>query len=135
MKKRKTWGTNAKFDYNYSISTEFMRPLCYCLSKRMNCSPGTCSGLVTWQPRCTADASSGTRHAILVLIPYLVSVLVTQNGSVNRITPVSYMTPVSALAPVPFPQLSLPVCSYHPITPNPCALGQQVTTYHLVLLF
>ena len=27
MKKRKTWGTNAKFDYNYSISTEFMRPL------------------------------------------------------------------------------------------------------------
>ncbi len=63
------------------------------------------------------------------------SVLVTWNGGVNRIMPVSYITPVSAPAPVPFPQLSLPVCSYRPITPNPCALGQQVTTYHLVLLF
>ena len=93
----------------------------------MNCSPDTCSGLTIWWPRCTADALSGTGHIILVPIPYLVSVLVTWNGSVNCITPVSYMTPISALAPVPFPQLSLPIRSYRPITPNPCALGQQVT--------
>src|SRR6266851_6094763 len=30
------------------------------------------------------------------------------------------------LAPLPFPQLSPHVRSYRPITPSPCALGQQV---------
>ena len=108
---------------------------CYRLSKQTNCFPGTCSGLVIWQLRCTTGTLSRTGHAILVLTPYLVSVLVTQISSVNRITPVSYTTPVSALALVPFPQLSPLVRSYHPITPNPCALGQQVTVCYLVLLF
>ena len=40
---------------------------------------------------------------------------------------VSYMTHASAPVPVRFPQLSPRVRSYRPITPNPCALGQQVT--------
>ena len=45
------------------------------------------------------------------------------------------MTPVSVPAPVPFPQLSLPVHWYPPIIPSLCALGQQVITYCPVLLF
>ncbi len=48
-------------------------------------------------------------------------------GGVNPMTPVSYTTRASAPVPVPFPQLSPHVLSYRPITPNPCALGQQVT--------
>jgi len=87
-----------------------------------------------WQLRCTADALSRTRHIVLITLPYLVSVSVTQNGGVNCITPVLSMTPVSVLAPVPFPQLSPHVCSYRPITPSPCALGQRVIAYHLILL-
>jgi len=41
--------------------------------------------------------------------------------------PALSMTRASAPVPVPFPQLSPHVPSYRPITPNPCALGQQVT--------
>src|SRR6266851_7756708 len=84
----------------------------YHLSKWPNCSHGTCSGLVIWQPRCTADTSSRTRHVILLPPPHLVIAPVTQNGGVNHITPVLSMTPVSVLALVPFPQLNLPVHSY-----------------------
>ncbi len=53
-------------------------------------------------------------------------------GGVNAMMPVSYMTHASVPAPVPFPQLSPHVPSYRPITPSPCALGQQVI---VVLLF
>ncbi len=60
---------------------------------------------------------------------------VTQNGSVNCITPILSITPVSVPAPVPFPQLSPLVHSYHPITPSPYTLGQQVIAYCPVLLF
>ncbi len=60
---------------------------------------------------------------------------VTQNSSVNCITPVLSMTPASVLAPVPFPQLSPLIRCYHPIIPSPCALGQQVIAYCSVLLF
>ena len=49
-------------------------------------------------------------------------------GGVNPMTPASYMTRASVLVPVPSPQLSPHIPSYRPITPNPCALGQQVTT-------
>ncbi len=42
-------------------------------------------------------------------------------------TPASYTTRASVRVLVPFPQLSPHVPSYRPITPNPCALGQQVT--------
>ena len=44
------------------------------------------------------------------------------------------MTRASAPVPVPFPQLSPHVPSYRPITPNPCALGQQVTAVLLRLI-
>src|SRR6266853_503194 len=100
---------------------------CYRLSKRPNCSRGTCSGLGTWRPRCTEDTLSGTRHVILTpsLSPItLVTVLLS--GGVSPMTPASYTTRASAPAPFPFPQLSPHVPSYCPITPNPCALGQQV---------
>jgi len=101
--------------------------MCYHLSKRPNCSHGTCSGLETWQMRCTKDASSGMRH----VIPYLPLLLIAHaivllNGSVNPMMPALSITHASVLVPVPFPQLSPHVCSYCPITPNPCALGQQV---------
>jgi len=49
-------------------------------------------------------------------------------------TPALSMTHASAPAPVPFPQLSPHVPSYPPITPSPCALGQQVIACYLVLL-
>ena len=48
-------------------------------------------------------------------------------GGVSPMTPVSYTTRASVWVPVPFPQLSPHIPSYRPITPNPCALGQQVT--------
>ena len=54
-------------------------------------------------------------------------VTVQLTGGVSPMTPVSYMTRASVRVPVPFPQLSPHVPSYRPITPNPCALGQQVT--------
>jgi len=54
---------------------------------------------------------------------------------VNCITPILSITPVSVPAPVPFPQLSPLVHSYHPITPSPYTLGQQVIAYCPVLLF
>src|SRR5712671_4839923 len=41
-------------------------------------------------------------------------------------TPALSMTHASTPAPVPFPQLSPHVPSYRPISPSPCALGQQV---------
>src|SRR5712671_3573452 len=94
----------------------------------MNCSCGTCSGLVIWRPRCTADALSRTRHVIPNPLPLLIaSAVILLNGSVNPMMHALSMTPVSVLAPVPFPQLSPHVCSYRPIIPNPCTLGQQVT--------
>ncbi len=102
---------------------------CYHLSKQPNCSPSICSGLMIWQPRCTADTSSRTRHIILYPSPHLITVPVTQNGGMSPTMPASSMTHVSALAPVPFPQLSLPAHSYCSSTPSPCALGQQVTAY------
>src|SRR6266851_516213 len=105
-----------------------MHSACYRLSKRLNCFHGTCSGLGTWRPRCTSGASSGTRR--IVLTPSLsltAHVIAPLSGAANHMGPVSYMTHASALAPVPSPQLSPHVRSYHPITPNPCALGQQVT--------
>ena len=102
---------------------------CYRLSKRLNCFRGTCSGLETWWMRCTEDASSGMRH----VIPYLpllliMSAVVLLNGSASPMTPALSMTHASVPVPAPFPQLSPHICSYHPITPNPCALGQQVIT-------
>ncbi len=78
-------------------------PICYHLSKWPNCSHGTCSGLVIWQLRYTADTLSRTRHITLFSPPCLVSAPVTQNGGVNRIMPVLSMTPASVLALVPFP--------------------------------
>ncbi len=95
----------------------------------MNCSCGTCSGLVIWRPRCTADALSRTRHVIPNPLPLLIaSAVILLNGSVNPMMHALSMTPVSVLALVPFPQLSPHVCSYCPITPSLCALGQQVIT-------
>ena len=60
----------------------------------------------------------------LSLIAHVTAQLI---GGVNPMMPVSYMTRASVPVPVPFPQLSPHVPSYRPITPNPCALGQQVT--------
>ncbi len=101
---------------------------CYCLSKRPNCFHGTCSGLGTWRPRCTEDALSGTQHVVpppsLSLIARVTALL---TGAASPMVPVSSTTRASAPVPVPFPQLSPHVPSYRPITPNPCALGQQVT--------
>ena len=101
--------------------------LCYRLSKRPNCFHGTCSGLGTWQPRCTEDASSGTRHVVpLPLLSLIAHVTVLLNGGANPMMPALSTTRASAPVPVPFPQLSPHVPSYRPITPSPCALGQQV---------
>src|SRR6266851_718566 len=101
---------------------------CYRLSKQPNCSHGTCSGLGTWRPRCTKGASSRTRRVVpspsLSLIALVTAPL---SGVANPMTPASSTTRASAPVPVPFPQLSPHVPSYRPITPNPCALGQQVT--------
>src|SRR5216683_6489093 len=106
-----------------------MQSLCYHLSKRPNCFRGTCSGLGTWRPRCTRGASSGTRHVVPLPSPPLIAlVTVPLNGGASPMMPALSMTPASALAPVPFPQLSPHVPSYRPITPSPCALGQQVIT-------
>src|SRR5713226_7848894 len=109
--------------------------MCYRLSKQPNCFRGTCSGLGTWRPRCTRGALSGTRHVVLTpslsLIAHVTALL---TGGVSPMTPASYTTRASVWVPVPFPQLSPHVPSYHPITPNPCALGQQVTVVFLVLL-
>src|SRR5216683_1899080 len=116
------WHINYTFHHNGPYTP------CYRLSKRPNCFRGTCSGLGTWQLRCTKGASSGTRH--IVLSPFLsliAPVTVVPIGGVSPMTPVSSTTRASVRVPVPFPQLSLHVPSYRPITPNPCALGQQVT--------
>src|SRR6266851_2105391 len=109
---------------------------CYRLSKWPNCFRGTCSGLGTWRPRCTEDASSGTRHIVpLPPLSLITRAIVLLNGGANPMTPALSMTHASVPVPVPFPQLSLPVHSYPPITPSPCALGQQVITLLLQLLF
>jgi len=108
---------------------------CYCLSKQPNCSRGTCSGPVTWQLRCTTDALSRTRHVVPLSLLCLMTAPMMQIGGVNCTMPALSMTRASALALVPFPQLSLPVCSYRPIIPSPCTLGQQVITSYLILLF
>src|SRR5216683_1468581 len=100
---------------------------CYHLSKQLNCSCGTCSGLVTWWTRCTADALSRTRHIVLTLpLPLIVSAVVLLNGGASPMMPALSMTHASVPVPVPFPQLSPHICSYRPIIPSPCALGQQV---------
>src|SRR6266851_316272 len=92
-----------------------------------NCSHDTCSGLVTWQMRCTTDALSGTRHVVPTLpLLLIVSVVVLLNGGVSPMTPALSMTHASVPVLVPFPQLSPYVRSYRPIIPSPCALGQQV---------
>ena len=105
----------------------FVRSNCYCLSKRLNCFRGTCSGLGTWQPRCTADASSEMRH-VMPTFPLLLiaNVTVLLNGGVSPMMPALSMTHASVPVPVPFPQSSPHAHSYRPITPSPCALGQQV---------
>ncbi len=108
---------------------------CYHPSKQPNCSHGTCSGLVIWQPRCTVDIRSGTRHIIPLPLPLLVIVLAMLIGGANPIICVSYMTCASVPALVVFPQLSLCIHPYLHMTPNPCALGQQVTTLSCSLLF
>ena len=113
-----------------------LQPLCYRLSKRPNYSRGTCSGLGTWRPRCTEDASSGTRHIIpFPLLSPIACVTVLLNGGASPMMPASSMTHVSAPALVLFPQLSPHVCSYCPIIPSPCALGQQVIVCYRSLLF
>src|SRR5216683_3225388 len=100
---------------------------CHCLSKRPNCFCGTCSGLGTWRLRCTADTSSRMRHVVLILpLPLIASAVVLLNGGVSPMMPALSMTHASVPVPVPSPQLSPCVCSYRPITPSPCALGQQV---------
>src|SRR6266851_273538 len=102
--------------------------LCYRLSKWPNCFHGTCSGLGTWRPRCIKGASSGTRHVVLLPFLSLIAlVTVLLSGAASPMTPALSMTHASAPVPVHFPQLNLPAPSYCPITPNPCALGQQVT--------
>jgi len=109
---------------------------CYHLGKRPNCSHGTCSGLVTWRTRCTTDTLSRTRHIVLTLILTITaSAIVLLNGGASPMMPALSMTHASVPVPVPFPQLSPHIRSYCPITPNPCSLGQQVTTCYLVLLF
>src|SRR5229473_2595170 len=101
---------------------------CYRLSKRPNCFHGTCSGLGTWRPRCTKGDLSGTRHVVpFPLLSLIAHVTVLPNGGASPIMPALSTTRVSVWVPVPFPQLSPHVPSYRPITPNPCALGQQVT--------
>ncbi len=100
---------------------------CYCLSKRPNCFSGTCSGLGTWRPRCTEDASSGMRHVVpLPLLSLIAHVIVLLNGGASPMAPALSTTRASVPVPVLFPQLSLPAPSYRPITPSPCALDQQV---------
>src|SRR6267154_2648630 len=99
--------------------------LCYCLSKQPNCFRGTCSGLGTWRPRCTEDASSGTRHVVPVpFLPLIAHVTVLLIGGASPMTPALSTTHAFVPVLVPFPQLSPRAPSYHPITPNPCALGQ-----------
>ncbi len=109
--------------------------LCYHPSKQLNCSRGTCSGLMIWWPRCTIDARSGTRHVIPLPLPLLMIALATLIGGANPIMRVSYMTRASVPAPVVFPQTSLHIHPYLHMTPNPCTLGQQVTTLSYSLLF
>src|SRR6267154_2145073 len=110
---------------------------CYRLSMRPNCFCGTCSGLGTWRLRCTSGTSSGTRHVVLTpSLSLTAHVIAPLSGAANHMGPVSYMTHASAPALVPFPQLTPHVPSYRPITPNPCALGQQVIALlsHLIVL-
>src|SRR6266853_2094235 len=108
--------------------TQHIVDACYRLSKRPNCSRGSCSGLGTWRPRCTRGASSGTRHVALTpFLSLIAHVTVLLTGAASPMGPASSTTPASVRVPVPFPQLSPHVPSYRPITPNPCTLGQQVT--------
>ncbi len=68
------------------------------------------------------------RHVVpnlpLSLIAHVIALL---TGGASPMTPALSTSPASVRVPVSFPQLSPHVPSYHPITPNPCALGQQVT--------
>ena len=80
---------------------------CYRLSKRPNCFHGTCSGLGTWRPRCTEDASSGTRRVVLTPSLSLIALVTAlMSGAASPMGPASYTTRASVRAPVPFPQLS-----------------------------
>ncbi len=97
---------------------------CHRLSKQPNCFRGTCSGLVTWWTRCTADASSGMRHIVLTPpLLLIVIAVVLLNGGVSPMMPALSMTHAFVLVLVPFPQLSPHIRSYCPIIPNPCTLG------------
>ncbi|SRR6266851_5752167 len=58
--------------------------ICYHLSKRTNCSPGTCSGPTCWPSKCTKGALSGMQPVLTYLSPHLVIVLVTPNGGVSH---------------------------------------------------
>ncbi len=107
----------------------------YHLSMWTNCFPGICGGLMSWLSRCTEGALFGMRHIVSSLPLYLVIILVTLNGIVNPITPALSMTHASVLALAVFPQLSLPVCPYCFLSPSPCTLGQQVTTYWFAYCF
>src|SRR5216683_388782 len=110
------------------LPTPPLKTSCYRLSKRPNCFRGTCSGLGTWQPRCTKGTSSGTRHVVpSPFLSRIALVTVPLSGAASPMTPALSMTHASVPAPIPFPQLSPHIPSYRPITPNPCALGQQVT--------
>src|SRR6266851_3012132 len=67
------------------------------------------------------------RHVVPILpLPLIMSAVVLLNGSASPMTPALSMTHASVPVLVPFPQLSPHVCSYCPITPSPCTLGQQV---------
>ncbi len=108
---------------------------CHCPSKRPNCSCGTCSGLETWQTRCTAGTLFETRHVvpILPLVLFMIAVVLL-NGGASPMMPALSMTHASVQVLVPFPQLSPHVHSYRSITPSPCALGQQVIALLLQLI-
>ena len=62
------------------------------------------------------------------------TVLVTLSGIVSPTTPVSYMTHASVPARVVSLQSSPLVRLYCLPLPSPCALGQQVNAYHLLIV-
>src|SRR6266851_8300050 len=88
-----------------------------------------------WQPRCTADALSGTRHIESYPLPCPMIALMMLSGGVNPIMRALSMTHAFVPVLVVFPQLSPCIRSCLLIIPNPCTLGQQVTTLLFLLLF
>ena len=95
--------------------------------------PEHAAKLLLWYMQWSRDLVAKMHHRCLVILkplplPLIMSVVVLLNGGVFPMMHASYMTPVSVLVPVPVPQLSPHVHSYHPITPSLCTLGQQVIT-------